>query len=97
VNKAVTKAVATAAKKVSRPEFEYHMNGVRLSIGRTDPLADALVRYYDERRLIGEDYDVVERRASHLIDMIAEAAVRAIEELDRACAAVGLEAADERS
>lgn len=48
MSKVVTKAVPVA-KKVSRTDFEYHMNGLRQSIGRTDTLADALQRYYDER------------------------------------------------
>ena len=85
------------AKQVSRPDFEYHMNGLRLAVGRTDAVADALQRYFDERQVGSADPDVAERRASHLIDLTAECAVHACEELDLACEAVGREAADERS
>lgn len=82
-------APTEADVRSSRPEFEYAMNGLRLSIGRTDALADALHRYFDERDIICADPVVAERRASHLIDLTAEAALQAIEELDRACEAVG--------
>jgi hypothetical protein len=90
VSKAVTRA---AVARVSRADFEYHMNGLRLSVGRTDALADALRRYFDER----DDDEVAEQRVSHLIDLTAEAAERATKELDLACEAVGWEGADERS
>src|SRR3954468_20253583 len=79
----------------SRPDFEYHMNGLRLAIGRTDAVADALQRYFDERRVTGAGADIAERRASHLIDLTAECAVHAYEELELACEAVGWEGADE--
>jgi hypothetical protein len=79
----------------SRPDFEYHMNGLRLAIGRTDAVADALQRYFDERRVTGPGADVAERRASHLIDMTAECAVRACDELELACEAIGWEGDDE--
>lgn len=85
------------AKKVSRPDFEYYMSGLRLAIGRTEAVADALQRYFDEREGGSDDPNVAERRASHLIDLTAECAVRACKELDLACEAVGREAADERS
>ena len=71
------------------------MNGLRLAVGRTDAVADALQRYFDERRATGPGADVAERRASHLIDLTAECAVKAIEELELACEAVGWEGADE--
>ena len=78
-----TSAASTEADaRNSRPDFEYHMNGLRLAIGRTDAVADALQRYFDERRVTGPDADVAERRASHLIDLTAECAVKAIEELE---------------
>src|SRR5215468_3638441 len=73
-----------------RPEFEGHMNGLRLAVGRADAVANALVRYFDERDVL-DDPDVAERRASHLVDMTAEAAVQACEELDLACETVGWE------
>jgi hypothetical protein len=79
-----------------RPEFEGHMNGLRLAVGRTDALANALVRYFDERDVL-DDPDVAERRASHLVDLTAECAVQACEELDLACETVGWEGDDERS
>jgi hypothetical protein len=73
------------------------MNGLRLAVGRADAVANALVRYFDERNVINTDPDIDERRASHRIDMTAEAAARATKELDLACETVGWEAADERS
>jgi len=80
-----------------RPEFEGHMNGLRLAIGRADAVANALVRYFDERHVVDTDPDVAERRASHLVDLTAECADRACKELDLACETVGWEDADERS
>jgi len=80
-----------------RPEFEGHMNGLRLAVGRADAVANALVRYFDERHVVDTDPDVAERRASHLIDLTAECADRACKELDLACETVGWEDADERS
>ncbi len=79
-----------------RPEFEGHMNGLRLALGRAEALTDSLARYYDERHVGGADPDVAERRVSHLIDMVAVATVEATKELDLACETVGWEAADER-
>jgi len=80
-----------------RPEFEGHMNGLRLAVGRADAAANALVRYFDERHVVDTDPDVAERRASHLVDLTAECADRACKELDLACETVGWEDADERS
>ncbi len=80
-----------------RPEFEGHMNGLRLAVGRADAVANALVRYFDERHVVDTDPDVAERRASHLVDLTAECADRACKELDLACETVGWEDADERS
>jgi hypothetical protein len=72
------------APRVDARDFEYHMNGLRLSVGRADALADALRRYFDER-----DHDeVAERRVSHLVDLTAETAERAVDELERACDAM---------
>jgi hypothetical protein len=73
------------------------MNGLRLALGRAEALTDAVHRYFDERHVGGADPDVAERRASHLIDMVAAATVEAAKELDLACETVGWEAADERS
>ncbi len=80
-----------------RPEFEGHMNGLRLAVGRADAVANALVRYFDERHVVDTDPDVAERRASHLVDLTAECADRACKELDLACETVGWEDTDERS
>jgi len=80
-----------------RPEFEGHMNGLRLALGRAEALTDALVRYFDERHVTGSDDDIAERRVSHLIDLAAAATVEATKELDLACETVGWEDADERS
>ncbi len=70
----------------SRAEYDSHVSEVRLAMGRTDALADVLQRYYDVRC---GDPDVVERRVSHLIDLTAEAAVQAMEALDRAGDSLG--------
>jgi hypothetical protein len=71
MTKAVTKR-PSGSSRPSRAEFDSHVNDLRLALGRADALADALVRYYDERRVSGVDPDVAERRVSHLIDMAAK-------------------------
>jgi hypothetical protein len=57
-------------------------NGLRYAVGRTDALADAVFRAYDERRVEGED-DYVEERISHLVDATTEAATNALDKLDK--------------
>lgn len=79
-----------------RPELEGYLIDLRLAVGRTDALASALVRYFDERHLVDADRVVAERRASHLVDLVAEAAVAAARELDLACEALEAEDTDER-
>jgi len=60
---------------------EHSLDGLRHAVWRSDKLADAVFRVYDERRVRGED-DRVEERGSHLIDATTEAATQALEELD---------------
>ena len=62
--------------------LEDGLNGLRSAVGRTDALADAVFRVYDERRVEGED-DRVEERMSHLIDATTEAATKALDQLDQ--------------
>ena len=80
--------------------LEHGLDDLRNAVGRTDALADAVFRVYDERRVGGED-DRVEERVSHLIDATTEAATKALEELDRLRADLAgqpsAEDADERS
>jgi chemotaxis regulatin CheY-phosphate phosphatase CheZ len=78
-------------------EFDGHVNELRKALGRVDALTDALQRSFDQRHVDEVDSDVVERRTSYLIDMTAEAALRAFDELNRAGDALGSEDADERS
>ena len=53
-----------------RPEFEGHMNDLRLALGRAEALTDALVRYFDERHVTGADDDVAEHVAVALAKML---------------------------
>src|SRR4051812_44088734 len=76
-------------------EFDSHVNGLRKALGRVDALADALQRSFDQRHGDEADPDVVERRTSYLIDMTAESALIAFDELNRAGSALGSEDADE--
>lgn len=85
--RAITKAPAKRPPR-TQAEFEGHVNGLRLALGRVDALADALVRCYDERRLGGDEGDVIERRVSHLIDLTGEEVAKAVEELAKAAEAL---------
>jgi hypothetical protein len=78
-------------------EFDSHVNELRKALGRVDALADALQRSFDQRRLGEDDSDVVDRRTSYLIDLTAEAALLAFDELNRAGDVLGSEDANERS
>jgi hypothetical protein len=90
----------TRDRAVRAPILEHGLDGLRNAVGRTDALADAVFRVYDERRVGGED-DRVEERVSHLIDATTEAATKALEELDQLRADLAgqpsTEDADERS
>jgi hypothetical protein len=81
-----TRAITKAPTKQlpSRAEFDTHVGGARLAIGRAEALTHALHSYFDERHVTTTDDAVAERRVSHLIDMAAAATVEAFEELDRA-------------
>jgi len=76
------------------------LNDLRETIGRTDALANAVVRVYDERAG-GEDDPRVEERVSYLIDCAAASAAKALMELDQFReeleAMSSAEGADERS
>jgi len=76
-------------RPMTSAEFDSHVNELREALGRVDALADALQRTFDER-VIDRDPADVERRISHLIDMVAEASTRALRELARAGDALGL-------
>jgi hypothetical protein len=89
-----------AVRAVRASLLEHGLDDLRNAVGRTDALADAVFRVYDERRVGGED-DRVEERVSHLIDATTEAATKALEELDQLRADLAgqpsAEDADERS
>jgi chemotaxis regulatin CheY-phosphate phosphatase CheZ len=76
-------------------EFDGHVNELRSALGRVDALADSLQRSFDQRHFDGADPGVVDRRTSYLIDMTAEAALRAFDELNRAGYALGHGVPDE--
>jgi len=84
---AITRAVPK--RRPSRAEFDTHVGGARLAIGRAEALTDALHRYFDERNVTTAEDAVAERRVSHLIDMAAAATVEAFDELDRAADTLG--------
>ena len=86
-----TRAITKAMPKQlpSRADFDSHVGGARLAIGRAEALTHALHSYFDERHVTGADEAVAERRVSHLIDMAAAATVEAFEELNRAGYALG--------
>jgi hypothetical protein len=92
--RAITKAAVKRPPRTSA-EFDGHVNELREALGRVDALADSLARSFDQRHVGGSDPDVVDRRASYLIDMTAEAAVRAFDELNRAGDALGSGVPDE--
>jgi len=75
--------------RLSSAEFDSHVGELRDALGRVDALADALQRTFDERVIDGDPL-VVERRISHMIDMLAEASARALKELARAGDTLGL-------
>ncbi len=81
-----TRAITKALPKQmpSRADFDTHVGGARLAIGRAEALTNALHRYFDERHVTTADDAVAERRVSHLIDMAAAATVEAFDALDRA-------------
>lgn len=81
--RAITKRPRTSA------EFDGHVDELRSALGRVDALAEALVRSFDQRHFDGADPRVVDRRTSFLLDMTAEAALRALDELNRAGDALG--------
>jgi hypothetical protein len=62
---------------------------LRDSLGRVDALTDSLQRSFDQRHFDGVDPAVVDRRTSFLIDMLAEAGAKALDELNRAGDALG--------
>jgi hypothetical protein len=97
----VTRTRTIAVVAVKRPrtsaEFDGHVNELRSALGRVDALADALQRSFDQRHVGASDHGVIDRRKSFLIDLTAEAALRALDELNRAGDALGSEDADERS
>ena len=88
-SRAITKPAARRPSLPSKAEFEGHVNGLRLALGRAEALTDALARHYDERFVGGVDPNVAERRVSHLIDMAAVATVEAFKELDLAGDSLG--------
>lgn len=67
------------------------MNALRAALGQVDALADSLQRSFDQRHFDEADSDIVDRRTSYLIDLTAEAAARALDELNRAGEALGSE------
>lgn len=76
-------------------EFDGHVNDLREALGRVDALGDALKQSFDQRHVGTVDYDVVDRRTSYLIDLMAEASARAFVELNRAGDALGSDGTDE--
>jgi len=78
-------------------EFDGHVNELREALGRVDDLTDSLQRSFDQRHIGESDHDVIDRRTSYLIDLLAEAGIRAFDELNRAEGALGSEATDARS
>ena len=86
-----TRAITKAMPKrlPSRADFDTHVGGARLAIGRAEAITYALHSYFDERHVTTTDDAVAERRVSHLIDMAAVATVEAFDELDRAADALG--------
>jgi len=92
-----TIAVVAVRRPRTSAEFDGHVNDLRAALGRVDALACSLQRSFDQRHFDGVDEEVVERRTSFLIDMTAEAAERAIDELNRAGDALGSGDDDERS
>jgi hypothetical protein len=89
----------TAAKHPPRTsaKFDGHVDALREALGLVDALTDSLKRSFDERHGGDADPDVVDRHTSYLIDLLAEAGVRAFDELNRAGDALGSEDADARS
>jgi hypothetical protein len=76
-------------------EFDSHVDELREALGRVDALGDSLKQSFDQRHVDGANREVVDRRASYLIDMMAEAAQRAFDELNRVGDALGSGDADE--
>jgi len=70
-------------------EFDGHLDELSDALGRLDALADSLKRSFDQRHFEGPDPVVIDRRTSFLIDLTAEAAHRALDELNRAGHALG--------
>lgn len=90
-----TRALTRSERPRTSAEFDGHVNELRSALGRVDALADAVVRSFDQRHCEGADPRVVDRRTSFLLDMTAEAALRALDELNRAGSALGHGAPDE--
>jgi hypothetical protein len=88
--RAIAKVTVKCQPRTSA-EFDGHVNELRDALGRVDALADALQRSFDQRHIGGADPDVVDRRTSYLIDLTAEAALRAFDELNHAGDALGSE------
>jgi chemotaxis regulatin CheY-phosphate phosphatase CheZ len=86
-----TRAITKAVKRPPRTsaEFDGHVGELRDALGRVDALADSLKRSFDQRHIGESAHDVIDRRTSFLIDLTAEAAARALDELNRAGDALG--------
>jgi len=82
-----------ALTKSKRPqtswEFDGHVNELRDALGRVDALATSLKQSFDQRYAGEPDHDVVDRRTSYLIDLLAEAGAQALIELNAAGHALG--------
>jgi hypothetical protein len=85
----LTAGTITKSPPRTSAEFDGHVNELRSALGRVDALADALVRSFDQRHVGESDHDVIDRRTSFLLDVTAEAAARALDELNRAGEALG--------
>jgi hypothetical protein len=85
--RAMTKVPAKRPRTTA--DFDSHVDELREALGRVDALGDALKQSFDQRHIGRSDHDVIDRRTSYLIDLMAEASARAYDELNRAGDALG--------
>jgi len=84
-----TRALTRPERPRTSAEFDGHVGELRDALGRVDALTDSLKRSFDVRHFDGADPAVVDRRTSFLIDLLAEAGAKALDELNRAGNALG--------
>ena len=90
-----TRAITKRPPPRTSAEFDGHVGELRDALGRVDALTDSLKRSFDVRHFDGVDPAVVDRRTSFLIDILAEAGAKALDELNRAGDALGRGVPDE--